>query len=249
MNPIIYIILAILLVVILYYVYVYYTTSPILVKTVDLNIPQSNIKNIDSTHSNFMPDGSSGSTNIQSLKYTYSVWIYVDNLGKSGTEQTLFYLGNLTKPFPYFKLYLDDADTATLSVDILCAKKAKTININTNFPLQRWTNVIVSVDTNFVDIYQDGKLALSSAINKPGDAYGNIVIPDINSMIIFGSDEQTQDITLGNLMRWPYAIDPSTAYSVYLQGNGQNTSGNGVALQIWSKTGEGNSIPKTKLFG
>ena len=250
MNPIIYVILAIILVVILYYVYIYSTYTPILIKTVDLNAPQENLKKIESSNPNFMPNGSSGINNIQNIKYTYSVWIFIDNLAPIGYDQTLLSFGPTNDPNPnssYFRLYLDQADTAKLTVGIKFQTNTKYIIITPNFPLQRWTNIIVSVDTNFVDIYQDGKLVLSSAINKQGDTkYGQIEKPNINSGVLFGSPDNTQDITLGNVMRWPYPIDPAMAYSIYQQGNGQPSSG-GVALQLWSKSG--NNGIKNKIFG
>jgi hypothetical protein len=246
MNPIIYVILAIILVVILYYVYVYSTFTPILAKTVDLTADPDSLTRIESSNPNFT---TSGNKNIQNMKYTYSVWIFIDNLSDIGNDQTLLsFLPAISTDTnsSYFKLYLDSGDTANLSVNIKCKNNIKSIIISPNFPLQRWTNVIVSVDTTFVDIYQDGKLVLSSAINKEGDAYGQIVKPDINSGILFGSLNNKQEVTLGNIMRWPYPIDPATAYNVYLQGNGQPSNG-GVSLNLWSKT-EDNGI-KNKLFG
>jgi len=193
-----------------------------------------------------MPNGSKGTNNIQNIKYTYSLWIYINVLAPIGNDQTLLTFGpanDLTPVSSYFRIYLDSADTANLSLDIKCESNIKTIIISPNFPLQRWTNVIVSVDNTFVDIYQDGKLVLSSAINKPGDAYGQIKKPDINSGVLFGSSQNTQDITLGNVMRWPYPIDPATAYSIYQQGNGQPSAG-GVSLHLWSKAGD-NGIKNT----
>ena len=247
MNPIIYVILAIILVVILYYVYIYATYTPIIAKTVNLNTIQDNLIKIESSNPNFMPNGSKGTNNIQNIKYTYSVWIFIDGLSAIGNDQTLLSFVPVTTPdsnSAFFRLYLDPGDSAKLSVDIKCESNIKTIIISPNFPLQRWTNVIVSVDNTFVDIYQDGKLVLSSAINKPGDTkYGQIKKPDINSGVLFGSSENTQEITLGNVMRWPYPIDPATAYSIYQQGNGQPSAG-GVSLHLWSKAGD-NGIKNT----
>jgi hypothetical protein len=228
MNPIIYVILAILLVVILYYVYIYLTTTPILVKTVDLSVSEP--QPVQSSNPNFLTNKVS---NIQNIRYTYSVWIYIDALPGLG-DNTLFYFGNKEKGIKNFRLYLDDGDASILKVDIKC-KNIKTIIINPSFPLQRWTNVIVSIDSNFVDIYQDGKLTTSSSINKPDD---QIIRPDVNSGVFFGNGSTDQIITLGNLMRWPHPIDPATAYSVFLQGNGQPSGKGGVKFHLWSKTGD-----------
>jgi hypothetical protein len=138
---------------------------------------------------------------------------------------------------------MDPSDKAILSVDISCNTKMKKIIINKSFPIQRWTNVIASIDTNFIDIYQDGKLALSSKINTSND--GNVNVPPSNSIICFGAN---QGITLGNLMRWPYPIDPTTAYNAYLQGNGQpGASISGIHFNLWSKDGD-NSSDKVPLF-
>lgn len=229
MSPIIYGILAILLIVIIYYLYIYISTaSPVLLKTVDLNTSKPHDP-IQPTDNNFKTNSKD---NTQFVTYTYSVWIYINTLSTPiGTENTLFKFGKENNS--YFKLYLDSNNQAILNVDISCNTNIKTVTISNSFPLQKWTNVIISVDKNFIDIYQDGKLSLSSSINKPGS--NNIVnVPEIGSGIQFG---KKQDITLGNLMRLPYPIDPGTAYNIYLQGNGQ-PSDNAVALKLWSTTGD-----------
>ena len=248
MNPL-YLILAILILIVILYFIFYVKATPVIIKTVDLNQDPTKIPSIQPSNKNFMPNGESGSTNIQNVRYTYSVWIFVNNLGVKNKDQTLFTFGNSDLSKKYFRLYLDSTDTAQLNVDILFTNN-KIIPINNSFPLQKWTNIIVSVDTNFVDIYQDGKLSFSSAINKPqGD---KIVVPDTNSGIFFGSSAVTpdiplkQDITLGNIMRWPNPIDPDTAYSVYLQGNGQPSAG-GFSLQLWSRSSD--YSPKNLLYG
>jgi hypothetical protein len=248
MNPIIYIILAILLIVILYYLYLYFTSTNIIAITIPLNKPTP-YNPILSTNSTF---NSNSINNIQNIKYTYGVWIYINNLSQqigqpnnTNSKYSLFSFGNLNTndiTNPNFTLYMDSNNSSMLNVDILCSMRNKTIVINPSFPVQKWTNVIVSIDTNFIDIYQDGKLIISSKIDSSIDGY--LKIPTLTSGICFGCN---QDITLGNFMRWPYPIDPSTAYNVYYQGNGQpNGNSNGTHFHIWSQGGDNST--KTNLF-
>jgi hypothetical protein len=191
--------------------------------------------------------------NIGSIRYTYSVWIYVNNLntdygaGNSGSAHTkytifsfedqqhgphrigygsgsdkeeffsLYFLRNQPQLNMHIKGYQSSADYSTSSSSI--SEKSE-ITISNNFPLQKWTNVIVSVDTYFIDIYMDGNLVKSVAINS--NAQTAITVPNTNTVVInFGSE---QDIKISRLLRLPYQIDPGTAYSIYSQGNGTSNS-------------------------
>jgi len=232
-NFYIIILLCVISLVILYYLFLYLSSNPYLVssvydlKTVKPSVPSNAIKD------------------IKSIRYTYSVWIYVNNLntnygssgnGSEATKNTLFsfenqqsgtHLINATSE-EYFSLYFlrnkpqlnmhikgykSSADTSSIT------SKSEII-ISKNFPLQKWTNIIVSVDTYFIDIYMDGNLVKSVAINSATQT--PIAVPTSENLIInFGSG---QDIKLSRLIRLPYQIDPGTAYGIFSQGNGVSNS-------------------------
>ena len=78
-----------------------------------------------------------------------------------------------------------------------------------NFGIQRWVYVLVSVNTNIVDAYLDGKLVNSTQLN----GIPNISCPSNNWAINYGSG----DIYISNFKRWTSATDPATALSYYRQ--------------------------------
>jgi len=89
------------------------------------------------------------------------------------------------------------------------------IIITNNFPLQTWTNVILNVDNNYLDIYINGQLM--SSVVLPNQ-YVNKLPPANDNIYIGQSSGLGSDIYLANLERWGVAINPQTAYYDYLNG-------------------------------
>jgi len=87
--------------------------------------------------------------------------------------------------------------------------------ITTNFPIQAWVHIIVSVNGNIVDIYLNGQLVTSKQ--------HNVKLPEISSAPAqLGLPSQGFDATVANCTRWPtQSVDPQTAMTSYLKGNGQ----------------------------
>jgi hypothetical protein len=153
---------------------------------------------------------------VNSTKYSYSVWIYVNNFSIQRKNSSLF---SFESPGgkPIFRLFFDDENPNYLKAEISGLKLSDGTNIMTitpNFTLQRWTNVAVSVDTYMVNCYIDGKFLKSTPMSY-------LATIDTSSIIRFGNN---QDILLANIIRWHYSIDPQAAYYAYLQGNGQSSN-------------------------
>lgn len=239
MNLILIALILVLVLVALYYVYLYFTSFPYLVSsTYDLKMQKPSVP-------------STALTNLTSIRYTFSTWIYVTNLnnhgaaaptgvtGSGSTENTLFSLetgvggshniGATNEE--YFSLYFQkDSPKLYLHIrgyqsnaDYKQSTSGHTaiseIVVSDNFPLQSWTSVIVSVDTYFIDIYMNGNLVKSVAINSSSQLPISQI--DSNAVINFGKG---QDIKITRLMRLPYQTDPGTAYTIFAQGSGQQNS-------------------------
>jgi hypothetical protein len=93
--------------------------------------------------------------------------------------------------------------------------------ITNNFPVQRWCFVLVSVDGQFIDYYINGKLVRSEKkqSNTP------LAIPSSDSSaypVILGNPSGTPpfDAYLAKIIHWSAPVDPQTAWSTYLSGNG-----------------------------
>jgi len=147
-----------------------------------------------------------------------SMWFYIKNW-RSGTKIIQFKKGS--------------ADTLKGSADTLFQVQFKNANENTiqifprsgtsvsgedcvsEFPLQKWVNLIVSFNGSAMDVYVDGKLVKSCVVNQGSRLNGT-------DMIILG-DEATKDNDVGfitNVKLKAAPIAPQEAWDIYSQGFG-----------------------------
>ena len=169
-------------------------------------------------------------------RYGYSIWIYVNTWSNSG-KKTIFSRAN------NMKLYLDET-SPSLKLDMAMNGTGDygkdTMTITTNFPLQKWVCIAISVDNQFVDAYLDGKLVKSQRLFKQQTIAGVGSTPATVTSYIPRTppDATLSPINLGNLgetdgftefdafiaefKRWSIPIDPQSAWDTYLAGNGTN---------------------------
>jgi hypothetical protein len=96
------------------------------------------------------------------------------------------------------------------------AKKHPSVMTN-NFPIQKWTYVIVSVQNNtLVDLYINGKLVQSSNYNGPDDI-DKIQKTKSDKSLKFG---KKLDAYISKLHINPVAMTTTKAWDNYLKGNG-----------------------------
>jgi hypothetical protein len=146
-----------------------------------------------------------------SARYYISTWIYVNNLADIASGTPIYKLENSTTK--YLELLL--TSSAVLRYKIMDTQPAEqTYTIMSNFPLQKWVNIIISVDNDTVDLYIDGKLIRSHKVEN-----GIQQISKTGTNIIFGSPV---DAYLAKMERQPKAMDPTNAWNKYMEGNGGN---------------------------
>jgi len=199
MSPVA-IILGIVITILIYVLYKFFRndTGAILTKTSNLNTTN------DTTVAITSDSISSGPSPI----YSYGLWLYVNTWSTS--TKTIFRRQN-TSSYNDIRLYLD-ATTPTLKCDFYTDNTSypETVNITTNFPIQKWVHIIVSVDNKIVDTYLDGKLITSQQLNgTPYVSEGNIYLGKF-------------DAYMANFQNWNSAMDPQTAWKTYMSGNGGN---------------------------
>ena len=88
-----------------------------------------------------------------------------------------------------------------------------------NFPLQKWVNLTVSVYGRTLDVYLDGKLTHTCVLPGPANMNNldNIIITPQGK----GFDGYTSDLTY-----YPTASNPQEAYNIYKSGFGGNSMSN-----------------------
>ena len=209
MNSIVIIILGIIVIILLFALYVYFTSSVSpLIKYVNLN---------DTSSPSSIPYSSI--TNPLSTRFAYSVWIYVNTWKTLSTTKTnVFYRNNEvgisfdeTRPILYCNFNNNDGGLHEIKTPPIPEKTTTTIIVSNNFPIQTWTNVILNIDNNYLDVYINGQLVRSNVLST------QYTQPEVPNDIKIG-DSNGSDIYLANLKRWGGSINPQTAYYDYLSG-------------------------------
>lgn len=192
-------VLAIVLLVALYLLYQLYKDKSTIVEKVDLKTSSPSI--------DFASLPSPNTT-----RYSYGVWMFV-NSWSNLEEKNIFSRSSMAGKYD-IRLYLDK-DSPRLKCDILTEGDVKeTITLTDNFPVQKWVFVVVSIDNQIVDTYLDGKLVVSKKlVNMPVISKANIVLGN-------SAASSTMDIILSKFSRWTSPMDPKTAWSKYMDGNG-----------------------------
>lgn len=216
------IIIAVLIAMLIYVLYTYYAiSSSTLNKTANLNggaIPPITI-----------------SDNPKSVRYAYGIWVYINTWDNQMDKVIFSRNGNLTvtldknQPTLWCKVNMQDGTI-------------KNMKIMDNFPIQKWVHIIVSVDSEFLDGYINGKLVVSQRFTDTATSKVLIpaVPPDKDTPLYLGTAGTAtyvkQDIVVADFKRWNTPMDPQTAWDTYMAGNGQNTfskmSSYGIDLSI-----------------
>ena len=152
-----------------------------------------------------------------STRYSYGIWIYVNEWDPTITKVIFERENNV-------KLYLDKM-SPTLKCDIaMSASDPETVNITDNFPLQKWTHLIVNADNQYFDFYLDGKLIKSVRAHAENSIPKQ---PLKNTQMTLG-DGAAFDAHVTRFYHWNQPIDPHTAWKTYMAGNGQSTLTNSI---------------------
>ena len=148
--------------------------------------------------------------NPGSPKYYIGIWLYVRSLPTSSS--CIYDINESANEI--LGLYLDN--NAKLSYKY--SNETKQQPIMDGFPLQRWTHVILSVDSNkLIDTYVDGKLMMSHNVS--------LTQPNATSELreSGGTLDSTMQVEIAGFERVPTTMNPQTAWKKYLAGNGGNS--------------------------
>lgn len=199
------IILAIVVILLFYILYKFFLLKSVeLTKTASLNaeIPSIKIENSPT-----------------SLRYAYGIWIYIHSWDSSIAKTIYSRTNNI-------KLYFDQ-NSPILNCNItLDNDTSKTLEITDNFPIQKWTHIMVSVDNQYVDSYIDGKLVKSGRMYTAAPASTPKTPSDVD-MVLGG--EATFDAYISKFQHWDKPVDPQTVWDTYNEGNGQGSMKNFVS--------------------
>ena len=200
------IVLGVLLVIAIYVLYRYFVTKSTSLSN-QANLNNSSIPEIKITD------------NPKTVRYAIGCWIYINSWTNTTANKPIITRAN------QFSIYLDKA-TPTMYVDIMqtctvtgtavAATATAPIAITTDFPIQKWTYVVVNADSKFVDLYLDGKMIKSVKL-----ACDPAIPPTVDIPIILGGSV-TSDVMVSTLKRWSAPMSPQEVWSDYLSGAGNS---------------------------
>ena len=157
-----------------------------------------------------------------STDYTYSVWFFISDWNYRLGEPKVIFGRTDKKNDPSPSVFLAPSmNNIHISMAVYPSSQTETGQIHTcvleNVPLQKWTNLTISLEGRAMDVYLDGKLVrtcMMPGVPKSDPASNVLVTPDggFNGYVA----------ALKYIGR---AINPTEAYDIYKDGYG---SGYGV---------------------
>lgn len=150
----------------------------------------------------------------RSSDYTFSIWYFVDNWNyRVGQSKVIF--GRLTEDYKPSPSVMFDKNTNNILVKVAVYPSKRSRRHTTftctveNVPLQKWTNLIVSVENRALDVYLDGKLVKTCIM--PG-------IPQVSSSNILLTPNGGFSGFTNLFEYYSYPINPKKAYDIFKSG-------------------------------
>jgi len=150
-------------------------------------------------------------TNPKSQSFSYSTWIFVNSWNNTIAKNVFTNSSGLIRL---------DLGTTTPTLTTQIGNNDK-IYITQNFPIQKWVFVVVSVDSQTVDCYLDGKLLTSTKLNN---------LPAITDSytVSFGNF----DAYVTGFKYESKPLNPQQVWSNYMKGNGYTGGKFGVDVSL-----------------
>ena len=150
---------------------------------------------------NMVPITFSTISNYNSSQYFYEIWVYA------------LEAGNIFSVDGVLSLDLKTDHSMKVSVVSNGSTSKTEYNVSSAFPLQKWQCIQISVNSQLLDIYLNGKLVTSVAVNN------GVAIPNKTAKINFGKEK----IYIAGFNYVANALDTETAWKRYLIGNTFNS--------------------------
>jgi hypothetical protein len=152
-----------------------------------------------------------------STTFSYSFWVYVNSWNDGANKMLLSQCDSSNNT-----LFNIELGTSQLTLAVKVKNNSPPVIGTRNFPLQKWTNVVVNVDQNVVDVFIDGKMTSSAKLQTS--------MATNSANIVYGSGV---DILLSNITRdtsiaspgqvwWRYQKEANLYFSIFNQNLNMN---------------------------
>lgn len=151
--------------------------------------------------------------NYQDKSYYYEIWIYVNKLDTT-TTSTIMEVGKSSADYNFSlevgknidsRLYIKSKPNSS-------ANNTTEYVITPSLQLQKWQQVLISVQNTLLDLYLNGKLVKSITLTSTDSILSP---PNDSTQIKFG----VSDIYIAKLNRQSSNLNTRIAWNSYLQGN------------------------------
>jgi hypothetical protein len=157
--------------------------------------------------------------NFNANRFCIELWLFINPNAVTGkTPLTIFTIG--TKNDTKIELILK------LDTSLIVKFNGISYTITPSFFLQKWEQVIISIDQYLVDLYLDGKLMSSN------QSQNKIIIPQNRDTITFSTDDPQSDYYVSGLNIKTTAMDTKLALQNYTNGKSKVNGSTKVSLAL-----------------
>jgi hypothetical protein len=145
-----------------------------------------------------------------SVNYAYSIWFYIDDWSyRYGSEKIVFCRGN-KKLMPGVVLSPIE-NNIHIKVAMINTEELFTCKVQ-DIPIQKWTNLIVTLNNRSLDTYVNGKLVKTCILPSPAyvDPAASIYLTPLTGFSGYTS----------RFNYWNDAVNPQQAWNIYKSGPG-----------------------------
>lgn len=151
-----------------------------------------------------------------SVNYSYSIWVYIDKWSyRYGQEKIIFLRGTMGSVFTPALTLMPNDNTAVITMTTASDPFECIIP---NIPIQKWTNIIVSLNNKSLDAYINGKLVKTCVLP-------DLPVVNSESSVYLTPDGGFSGYTT-RFQYWNSPISPQEAWNVYKRGPGGNIFSN-----------------------
>ena len=158
-------------------------------------------------------------SNSNAANYSFSIWLYISDWSGSYGKAKVVFSRDTAKPLVTLGA-LDNTLTTTIQLQDGSTQPCVVQNI----PIQKWTNILITVNERALDTYMNGKLVKTCMLpSVPAAASGK------NNSVYFTPKGGFTGYT-ARFKYWGAPVNPQEAWNVYRNGPGGNILTNFLGL-------------------
>lgn len=150
-------------------------------------------------------------TDPASVNYSFSIWVYISDWTVNYNKVKTIFSRNTNKP-----LMVLGATENTLTTTIMLANSDTVDCPVPNIPIQKWTNIIITVNGKALDTYLNGKLVKTFILTDVP------MIPTAENAAVNLTPGGGFSGYTARFKYWADSINPQEAWNVYKAGPGGN---------------------------